>query len=137
MNTSTAGRRQRRILTPTEIEKFEGQVTQDKVDRTETDQHFPGEDRAGIADKQLGRVKSQLKNNVPEPLTKHEKIAKEKRLAELKEYFLKNMVPKSGVVLRPQSGGVQNPDFRRAANLMASVEMGQEYQAFDQEWKNI
>lgn len=137
MNTPTAGRRERRVLTPTEVEKFQRQVSEDAQDRKETDQFFPGEDRAGVANSQLDPVKAQLKNNAPKKLTEYEKQAMEKRLKELKEYFLKNMVPKSGVMLRQQKGGVQDPDFRRASNLMASVEMSQQFQVFAQEWKNI
>ena len=136
MNTSTV-RRQRRILTPTETQKFEQQVLENARDGKETEQFFPGEDRAGIADKQVGNIRTQLKNNTPRPLTGAEKNEREKRLVFIKEYLVKNMVPKSGVVLRQQSGGVQNPDFRKAANLMAKSEMSPQFQALAQEWKNI
>lgn len=137
MNTTLQKKAQRRILTPTETEKFNDAVTQEKEDQRETDFVFPGESRATLPNEQINRIKRTLKDGQAVPLTKAEKLAREKRVALLKEWLQKSMVPKSHVRLRSQAGGVQDPEFRKAVDEMARREMSTEFQTVAQEYKNI
>ena len=137
MNT-TLKKKQRRILTPTEKEKFEERLQEDKADRTETESTFPGEVRfPGVEDGQISRIRKTIKEGEPDSLNKYERDKREKRAVFLKSWLIKHMVPKSHVHLRAQSGGVQNPEFRRAVDEMARVEMSPEYQKVASEYKNI
>lgn len=138
MNT-TLQKKQRRILTPTETQKFEEAVHTDKDDRQETEFTFPGESRQGIpTDEQMKRIQQALKDGKAETPENKREIAKlEKRAAVLKEWLQKSMVPKSHVRLRSQSGGVQDPEFRKAVDEMSRKEMSSEFQTVAQEFKNI
>lgn len=136
MNT-TLKKTQRRILTPTETEKFEEAIEQDKSDRKETEFTFPGESRAGSPDLQLQRINRALKDGRPELPNKHERLKLEKTAVQLRDWLQKSMVPKSHVRLREQRGGVQDPEFRKAVDEMARREMSSEFQTVAQEYKNI
>jgi hypothetical protein len=136
MNT-TLQKKQRRILTPTETEKFNEAISEDVKDQKETEFTFPGPSRMNVVNEQLGRIKKTLKEGQAEPLSKSEKQARERRIVTLKAWLQRNMVPKSHVRLRSQSGGVQDPEFRKAVNDMAKREMSPEFQQVAQEYKNI
>ena len=47
------------------------------------------------------------------------------------------MVPKSHIYLRPQKNGVQDFEFRKTANFMASKEMSAEFQKVAERYKFI
>ena len=136
MNT-TLQKKQRRILTPTETASLENAVQQDKEDKIETATTFPGASRFNVEDVQMKRIQKTLADGTPEPLSKAERLIKEKRSDVLREWLSKRMVPKKGVRLRSQSGGVQDPDFRKAVDLMARGEMSPEFQQTAEEYKNI
>lgn len=143
MNTTTEstqkrgrGRPQRRILTPTEVEGFKDLISSDKAMKTETDEFYPSVPNMPKSE-QIKRVEKTLSDGEVDSINKWDKNKLEKRAAELKEWLVKNMVPRSHIGLRISKDGVQSIEFQKAKNFMAQKEMSSEFQKMAIEYKNI
>ena len=79
---------------------------------------------------------AELDDGIRKLRTRSEKKLLEKRGEQLKAWLVAHMVPKSHVRLRAQSGGVPDPEFRKAADAMSRGEMSPEFQSVVQEYQN-
>ena len=126
----------RRILTPAENKGINEQLSQHKAMMTETEYNYPS---ASVPEEQrkIKTIEKVQAQGQRDSLSEHQKIALEKEKLELKEWLSKHMVPRSHIGLRPQSGGVQNPEFRKTATFMAHGEMSAEFQKVAERYKYV
>src|SRR3990167_2619796 len=126
------------VLSDSEIEGLERVVRDDKEDKTETSEFYPGEAIKGKGDDPfLKKVKKTLRDGEPRVLNRKDKKLMECRAGQLKGFLQKFMVPKSHIGLRQSKDGSQNLDFVKSVHFMAKKEMSREFVDAANEYKDI
>ena len=138
----------RRIMPINERERMKAEIHKDEADlkgdigevSRAMKKHLmknPNERHININQQMLARKKRVIAMGEAPDLSSADIATLEKKEKGLVEWCRKRMVPKEDCGLMPSTGGLTNPDFRKAVNFMHKNEHSQEFMEKAGELKNI
>lgn len=140
--SANQARKMEKVLSPTEVAGLEREISEAEQMQRETDsQYTPSGAGSGrhdpnalsaTNDPNIARYKRVLMEGKPGSVGHRERVLREKQMEKDKEWLQKMMVPRSHVTLKASP----DPEFRKAVNFMAKMEMSTEFQTVAQRYKN-